>query len=215
MLKLVLLSNQRGRLEQSTMSNALGDPIFWCTKIGINMNDLLEATRAPLTTSSGADLSIKKILVAVDLSRHSERTAAYATELAAPFGASLTLVHVSSPKEAAEVTNSKDSRFGDPVIAPELDLENLARKVRETYPTCSAYLCAGDPADKIVRMAETLHADLIVDWQSLREVFSRAFGTGSTITDRPSRPLSGVSVSRQRLGEEGPRAEDAKAQQFK
>jgi nucleotide-binding universal stress UspA family protein len=42
-------------------------------------------------------LSIKKVLVAVDLSEQSEATATYAAELAKCFGASLTLVHVHDP----------------------------------------------------------------------------------------------------------------------
>ena len=42
-------------------------------------------------------LSIKNVLVAVDLSEQSEATATYAAELAKCFGASLTLVHVHDP----------------------------------------------------------------------------------------------------------------------
>jgi hypothetical protein len=42
-------------------------------------------------------VSIKKVLVAVDLSEQSEATATYAAELAKCFGASLTLVHVHDP----------------------------------------------------------------------------------------------------------------------
>jgi nucleotide-binding universal stress UspA family protein len=151
-------SNPRSSPEQSTVSNALSEQIFYLTKIENDMNALLAETQTPRTTGSGADLSIKKILVAVDLSPRSEETTAYAVELAAPFGASLTLVHVCSPKEAGEEKGKKDNRFDDPVMA----LEDLARKVRRTCPSCSAYLCVGDPADKIIGMAETLHADLIV-----------------------------------------------------
>ena len=39
-------------------------------------------------------VSIKKVLVAVDLSHHSEATAFYAAGIANQFGASLTIVHV-------------------------------------------------------------------------------------------------------------------------
>ena len=155
-------SNPRSSPEQSTVSNALSEQIFYLTKIENNMNALLAETQAPRTTGSGADLSIKKILVAVDLSPRSEETAAYAAELAAPFGASLTLVHVCSPKEAGEETAKKDNRFDDLEMSAEEALEDLARKVRRTCPSCSAYLCVGDPVDKIIGMAETLHADLIV-----------------------------------------------------
>jgi universal stress protein A len=126
------------------------------------MTNLLQEALVAEAVPSGADLSINKILVAVDLSPHSEQTAAFAAELAAPFGASVALVHVCSPKEATEVTDGTDPRFGDPAIAPEEDLGKLVRKVRETNPSCSAHLVVGDPAEKIVRMAEILAADLIV-----------------------------------------------------
>ena len=108
------------------------------------------------------DSNIKKILVAVDLSSHSERTAAYAADLAKVFGASLTLINVCSPAGAAQVTNEKDQRFDEPMVAPEVQLEQLAKRVRKIYPTCDAYLYVGDPADKVAMMAEILHADLIV-----------------------------------------------------
>jgi nucleotide-binding universal stress UspA family protein len=146
------------------------------------MNDLLKEARAPKIMPFGADLSMKKILVAVDLSPHSEETAAYAAELAAPFGASLALVHVCSPKDATKVTNSTDSRFGDPVIAPEEELAILAKKIRRTYPSCTGYLVVGDPADKIVLMAETLRADLIVTGSYQQRFLGELLGL-----DQPSR----------------------------
>jgi nucleotide-binding universal stress UspA family protein len=155
-------SNPRSSPEQSTVSNPLSEQIFYLTKIENDMNALLAETQAPRTIRSDADLSIKKILVAVDLSPRSEETTAYAAELAAPFGASLTLVHVCSPKEAGEETGKKANRFDDPMMAAEEALGDLARKARGTCPSCSAYLCVGDPAEKIIEMAETLHADLIL-----------------------------------------------------
>ena len=147
------------------------------------MNDrLLEEARELRTIPSGSNLSIKKILVAVDLSPHSEKTAAYAAEFAAHFSASLTLVHVCSPKDATEITGSTDSRFGDPVIAPQKELENLAREVRKTYPSCTAYLYVGDPADKIVQLAQTLNADLILTGNQHPSFLGRLLGL-----DQPSR----------------------------
>jgi nucleotide-binding universal stress UspA family protein len=147
------------------------------------MNDLLvEKTQARRTIPSDSDLKIKKILVAVDLSPHSERTAAYAAEFAARFGASLTLIHVCSPKETETETSSKDCRFDDPMIAPEKKLEDLARKVRRTYPTCSAYLYVGDPAEKIVMTAKILGADLILTGSRYAKSLAGLLGL-----DQPSR----------------------------
>jgi nucleotide-binding universal stress UspA family protein len=171
-----------GNPEQSTVSNALQKQIGSSTIIGTYMNELLTKTRATQTTSSGADLRIKKILVAVDLSTHSEKTAAYAVELAAPFGASVTLFHVCSPKQATEETSSKDSRFGEPLIEPEQALGDLLKKIRQKYSECSGYVCVGDPADKIVMMAETLRADLIVTGSRNLSFLGRLLGF-----DEPSR----------------------------
>lgn len=146
------------------------------------MNNLLQEARAPQTIPSGADFSIKKILVAVDLSPHSEKTAGYAVELAAPFGASITLLHVCPPKQATEETSSKDSRFGDALIEPEQALGNLVKKIRQEYPGCSGYVCVGDPADKIIMMAETLGADLILTGSGQPNFLGRLLGF-----DQPSR----------------------------
>ena len=48
------------------------------------------------TTTNGF-VSIKKVLVAVDLSRHSRATAMYAADIAKVFNASLTIVYVCEP----------------------------------------------------------------------------------------------------------------------
>jgi nucleotide-binding universal stress UspA family protein len=146
------------------------------------MNNLLQETRAAEAIPSDADFSMKKILVAVDLSPHSEKTAAYAAELAAPFGASVTLFHVCPPKQAMEETSSKESRFGDALIEPEQALGNLVKKIRQEYPECSGYVCVGDPADKIVMMAEILRADLILTGSRQPNFLGRLLGF-----DQPSR----------------------------
>jgi len=146
------------------------------------MNNLLQEAPAPQTIPAGADFSIKKILVAVDLSPHSEKTAAYAAELAAPLGASVTLFHVCPPKQAMEEGSSKDNKFGDALIEPEQALGNLVKKIRQEYPECSGYVCVGDPADKIVMMAEILRADLILTGSRQPNFLGRLLGF-----DQPSR----------------------------
>ena len=151
-------------------------------RIGNDMNNLLQEAPAPQTIPAGADFSIKKILVAVDLSPHSEKTAAYAAELAAPLGASVTLFHVCPPKQAMEEGSSKDNKFGDALIEPEQALGNLVKKIRQEYPECSGYVCVGDPADKIVMMAEILRADLILTGSRQPNFLGRHLGF-----DQPSR----------------------------
>jgi nucleotide-binding universal stress UspA family protein len=143
------------------------------------MTDMLTEVPAPPAMASDYSLNLKKILVAVDLSPHSEKTAAYAAQLAAPFGASLTLLHVCSPNEA---TAEESSKFDDPFTTPEKELENLAKKIRKTYPECSAYVSVGDPADKVVMMAEILKADLILTGSHHPSFLGRLLGL-----DQPSR----------------------------
>ena len=140
------------------------------------MTNILTEAPAPEAMTSKYNLEIKKILVAVDLSPHSEQTAAYAIELAKPFGAYLTLVHVSSPERANELTGDKGDRFSEPAVVPEEELERLEKKIRRTHPSCSAHVCVGDPADKVALMAEILHADLIVTASHHPGFLARLFG---------------------------------------
>src|SRR5258708_12522316 len=100
------------------------------------MTNILTEAPALQAVTPGYSLNIKKMLVAVDLSPHSEETAAYAAALAEPFGAHLTLLHVCSPKEATEEPGTKEGGFADPLIAPEHIFETLTKKIRIPYPKC-------------------------------------------------------------------------------
>jgi universal stress protein A len=145
-----------------------------------NMTKIL--TEAPPLEMMTADyrLNIKKILVAVDLSPDSEETAFYAARLAKRLGAYITLVHVCSPKQSAEGTTSKDNRFDDPVLVPEKKLESLAKKIRRKYQSCSAHLCVGEPANKVIQMADILHADLILVGSRDSTFLGQVFGFDQT-----------------------------------
>lgn len=138
-------------------------------------------TEAPASQPMTSGLNIKKILVAVDLSPHSEETVAYAVKLAETNGAHLALVHVCSPEPGAEATNRKGNGFDRSAFFPQEELENLARKIRKTYPSCSAHLCVGDPADKIAQMAELLRADLILVGNRQPGSLGRLFGLDEVI----------------------------------
>lgn len=67
------------------------------------MNQVLEKTE-----KNESNLNIRKIVVAVDLSPHSEKTAAYAAQFAKSFGASMTLVHVFAPECVTEFTTQEE-----------------------------------------------------------------------------------------------------------
>ena len=114
----------------------------------------------PLTEKS---VSIKKILVAVDLSNHSEKTAFYAAEIAKCFDASLTIAHVHEPVPlydcASETTYTvlDDQRRG-----LEKRLHDLKQKVRRTGLVCEAIYLMGEAAEQISTLAREIDADLIV-----------------------------------------------------
>jgi nucleotide-binding universal stress UspA family protein len=146
-----------------------------------NMTNILTEALAPQAMTLGNSRNIKKILVAVDLSPHSEETVAYAMKLAETYGACLALVHVCSPEPGTEVTNQKGNRFDQSAFSLQEQLENLASKIRKTYPSCSAHLCVGDPADKIALMADILHADLILVGNRQSSFFGRLFSLDEVI----------------------------------
>jgi universal stress protein A len=108
-------------------------------------------------------VSIKKVLVAVDLSEHSEATATYAAELAKCFGASLNLVHVHDPvplyEYASETTCTVlDEQREDVQKLPD----ELTQQVRKVGLVCHSVILDGDPAEQISALASDIDADLIV-----------------------------------------------------
>ncbi|MFY9984581.1 MAG: universal stress protein [Chthoniobacterales bacterium] len=144
------------------------------------MTNILTEAPTPQAVTPGSSVNIKKILVAVDLSPQSEKTVAFAVSLAKPLGAYISLVHVCSPGESAEVTDKKDKRFDEPIFVSQEKLEDLEREVRRTYPNCSAHLCVGDAADKIALMADILRVDLILVGGHQPNVLARLLGLGHT-----------------------------------
>jgi nucleotide-binding universal stress UspA family protein len=108
-------------------------------------------------------LNLGTILVAVDLSPHSERTVAYAISVARQFGASINLIHVYVPPTSTEFGAQDMYRLleqdqGD----AERRLANLADQTRALYPKCEGLFLTGDPAEQVARAASMLRADLIV-----------------------------------------------------
>ena len=108
-------------------------------------------------------LRVKTILVAVDLSAHSERTVTYAVSIARQFGASLKLIHVYVPPSAVEFGSEDMCRLLEEGRRDaERRLTNLTSQIRAKYPNCQSLFANGDPAEQVTRAAATMKADLIV-----------------------------------------------------
>ena len=108
-------------------------------------------------------LNVEKILVAVDLSPHSERTVAYAVSVARQFGASVKVIHVYAPPASTEFGAQDMYRFLEKDREDaERRLNSLADRVQGIYPKCEAISLTGDPAEEVARLASLVGADLIV-----------------------------------------------------
>jgi nucleotide-binding universal stress UspA family protein len=108
-------------------------------------------------------VSIKKVLVAVDLSHHSEATAFYAAGIASHFGASLTIVHVNEPIPLSEYTCESTCTLFD-IQHDHLQklLERITQKIRQSGVLSDSFFLVGEPAGQISGLAREIDADLIV-----------------------------------------------------
>ncbi|MBV9273281.1 MAG: universal stress protein [Verrucomicrobia bacterium] len=141
------------------------------------MNKVLEKTVTTEQIPNTYDLQVKKIVVAVDLSPHSEKTAAYASGFARSFGASVILVHVLTPEPITEFTTQEvHEHFEEERRETEKKLESLAEKVREMYPDCEMELRIGDPAEQVTLVAVDTKADLIITASHHPGFLGRLFG---------------------------------------
>ena len=119
-------------------------------------------TSEPDTVTSNV-VSIKKVLVAVDLSHHSYATATYAAELAKSLNACLTVVYVYEP--AALFDYAKDATYKlieDQRGKLRTSLEELTHQIQETGLVCDSTVLVGDPAEEIAALAREKNVDLIV-----------------------------------------------------
>jgi nucleotide-binding universal stress UspA family protein len=139
------------------------------------MTDVLENSEKVAKRRNKDDLNIKKIVVAVDLSPHSEKTAAYAANFAKSFDASVVLVHVFSV-EPVRTHNANETREEEQRHETERKLGELTEKVRQTYPNCDMRFRNGDPAEQITLLAQSLEADLIVTGSHHPGFLTRLFG---------------------------------------
>jgi nucleotide-binding universal stress UspA family protein len=124
---------------------------------------VLEETRGVDRIAATNGIEITKIIVAVDLSPHSEKTATYGAEFAKKIGASVTLVHVFPPEPHPEFASEgfyESLERGRRLMVGKLT--KLVEQVRATGIKCDYDFRIGDPAEEVTRAAQELHADLII-----------------------------------------------------
>jgi len=108
-------------------------------------------------------IPIKQIVVAVDLTAHSEKTVAYAIEIARTFGARIHLAYVQAPESSTEyATKGGNENLEVKRHDPVQELTDLCKRTRRIYPNCGADFRVGNCADEVSQLARTLDADLII-----------------------------------------------------
>jgi universal stress protein F len=108
-------------------------------------------------------LDIDKILVAVDLTEHSELTIGYAIRLAKTVNGSIVLVHVYEPYPMYEFPNEYAyDKLENQRRECEMHLVDLTDKVRAEGVACESAFLDGEPAERIAALARQMDADLIV-----------------------------------------------------
>src|ERR1700756_541467 len=119
----------------------------------------------------------KRIIVAVDLSPHSAKTAAYAAEFAKNVGAAVTLLHVFPPEPSVEFASEQlyeSYEQGRRLVAWKLI--ELVEQLRQTGVKCDHDFRVGDPAEQVTLAAKALHADLIITGTHYPGFLGRLFG---------------------------------------
>jgi nucleotide-binding universal stress UspA family protein len=113
--------------------------------------------------STNRSLSIRKVLVAVNLSDHSEATARYAAEIALFFRASLTIVYVYRTVPFCEYANETTlTVLEDQRRDLQGMLNVLVQKVQKRGVICKSAFLVGEPTEQISILARDIAADLLV-----------------------------------------------------
>jgi nucleotide-binding universal stress UspA family protein len=113
--------------------------------------------------SSDRSLSLRKVLVAVNLSDHSVATTLYAAEIAKIFDASLTIGYVYQPVPLCEYASETtftvlEDQRGD----LQRMLKILTQKAQKSGVICESVFLVGEPAEQISILAREMGADLLV-----------------------------------------------------
>lgn len=139
--------------------------------------NILEETKSIEESASSNHVNIKRIIVAVDLSPHSEKTANYSAGFAKDLGASITLLHIFPPEPSVEFASEQlyeSYEQGRRLLVRKL--MELVEKVRRTGVECDYDYRVGDPAEEVALAAHDSHADLIIAASHRPGLFRRLFG---------------------------------------
>ena len=113
--------------------------------------------------SSNRSLSIGKVLVAVNLSEHSEATTTYAAEIAKFFDASLTVGYVYQPVPFCEYASETTfTVLEDQRRDLQKMLKILTQKAQKIGVICQSVFLIGEPAEQISILAYEMGADLLI-----------------------------------------------------
>jgi nucleotide-binding universal stress UspA family protein len=163
-------------------------------------NDLIELpdrTQTKKETVSKPGFNLSNIVVAVDLSPYSEKTAAYAANLAKNLNATLTLVHVFAPEPITEFASVQaQGAFGEDRRRTVGKLAALIEKVRQIGVECGDDFRVGDPAEEVVFAARSANAGLIITACPRPGFSGRSFEMASRDQDPASGQLSGPGLQR-------------------
>ncbi len=107
-------------------------------------------------------VQVKTILVAVDGSEHSEKAVRYACAMGPPLEAEVILLHVVPMLVSA--TPYHDTVSDQPFLALQKVGEDILAKAKEIADNCPVtdMIDHGDPAQRIMEIAEEKNVDLIV-----------------------------------------------------
>ena len=106
------------------------------------------------------ELSIHRIIAALDVTKTCEPTLDYAAKLARRYHASLCAAHVFWPRMLSEGDRYYliDKQQGE----LRHELNQLVHEVRRIVPWCKSAFLVGDPVERIAALARDSQADLII-----------------------------------------------------